>query len=66
MIEDDRARGTAEKRPSQLGRRMSPDLRNLPVSDILIRFAEQIPYAFVAPEDQKAGMFSVITLGNHG
>jgi MFS family permease len=26
---------------------MSPDLRNLLVSDILIRFAEQIPYAFV-------------------
>jgi len=26
---------------------ISPDLRNLLVSDILIRFAEQIPYAFV-------------------
>ena len=26
---------------------MSPDLRNLLVSDVLIRFCEQIPYAFV-------------------
>ena len=26
---------------------ISPPLRNLLVSDILIRFAEQIPYAFV-------------------
>lgn len=30
-----------------LGELFSPDLRNLLVSDILIRFAEQIPYAFV-------------------
>ena len=47
MIEDDNKRGHAEKRPSRLWRLMSPDLRNLLVSDILIRFAEQIPYAFV-------------------
>ncbi len=30
-----------------LRRQMSPDLRNLLVSDILVRFCEQIPYAFV-------------------
>ncbi len=47
MIEDDGRRGKAEKRPTQLWRFMSRDLRNLLVSDILIRFAEQIPYAFV-------------------
>lgn len=47
MIEDNQTRGTAERRPSRLWRRMSPALRNLLVSDILIRFAEQIPYAFV-------------------
>jgi len=47
MIEDDGRRGTAEKRPAHLWRSMSPDLRNLLISDILIRFAEQIPYAFV-------------------
>ena len=48
MIEDDKgARGKAEKRPSRLWQYMNPALRNLLVSDILIRFAEQIPYAFV-------------------
>ncbi len=48
MLEDDKSeRGKAEKRPSRLWRFMSPALRNLLVSDILIRFAEQIPYAFV-------------------
>jgi len=47
MIEDDGRRGKAERRPTHLWRFMSPDLRNLLVSDILIRFAEQIPYAFV-------------------
>jgi len=47
MIEDDHKRGNAEKKPSRLWRFMSRDLRNLLVSDILIRFAEQIPYAFV-------------------
>jgi len=47
MIEDDNERKEAEKRPSRLWRYMSPALRNLLVSDILIRFAEQIPYAFV-------------------
>ncbi|MDD5169530.1 MAG: MFS transporter, partial [Syntrophales bacterium] len=47
MIEDDNERGKAEKLPSRLWRYVSPALRNLLVSDILIRFAEQIPYAFV-------------------
>jgi MFS family permease len=47
MIEDDHLRGKPEKRPSKLWRFMSPALKKLLVSDILIRFAEQIPYAFV-------------------
>jgi len=40
-------RRSAEKNPLKLFREMSPDLRNLLVSDILVRFCEQIPYAFV-------------------
>ena len=47
MIEEDVRRNNAEKRPSRLWRSMAPSLRQLLVSDILIRFAEQIPYAFV-------------------
>lgn len=47
MIVADPPKGQAEKRPSRLWRYMSPALRNLLISDILIRFAEQIPYAFV-------------------
>ena len=47
MIVDDQKRNPAEKRPWRLWRYMSPPLRNLLISDILIRFAEQIPYAFV-------------------
>ncbi len=44
------ATGTAAaKRPSALAlaRQMSPQLRKLLVADILVRFCEQIPYAFV-------------------
>ncbi len=40
-------RSEAEKNPLRLLREMTPDLRNLLISDILIRFCEQIPYAFV-------------------
>lgn len=36
-----------EKNPFRLFQEMSPSLRRLLVSDILIRFCEQIPYAFV-------------------
>ncbi|MBW1981543.1 MAG: MFS transporter [Deltaproteobacteria bacterium] len=36
-----------EKNPLKLYRLMSPDLRRLLVSDILVRYCEQIPYAFV-------------------
>jgi MFS family permease len=36
-----------EKNPRRLLRRMDPALKGLLVSDILVRFCEQIPYAFV-------------------
>ncbi len=36
-----------EKNPIKLFRDMSPSLKRLLVSDILVRFCEQIPYAFV-------------------
>ncbi len=41
--------GERKRHPSPVGLipRMSPALRNLLVSDILVRFCEQIPYAFV-------------------
>ena len=38
---------TPEKNPLKLLRLMNPAMKNLLVSDILIRFCEQIPYAFV-------------------
>ncbi|MBI2568030.1 MAG: MFS transporter [Candidatus Schekmanbacteria bacterium] len=44
----------AEKNPIVLFREMSPQLRNLLVGDILIRFCEQIPYAFVVVWCMKA------------
>jgi MFS family permease len=56
MIEDDmRDKGAAstagifslEKNPLKLMRWMNPAMKGLLVSDILIRFCEQIPYAFV-------------------
>jgi MFS family permease len=37
----------AERNPFRLYRQMTPDLRNLLVSDILIRFCERIPDSFV-------------------
>ena len=48
MIEDDGKRvGKAERNPLRALKLVSPTLRNLLVSDILVRFCEQIPYAFV-------------------
>jgi len=55
LIEDDRkshqdraaAPPTAEHNPLALWKLMSPSLRRLLVADILVRFCEQIPYAFV-------------------
>lgn len=48
LIEDDGERAeAAEKNPWRLWREMSPALRDLLVSDILIRFCERIPDSFV-------------------
>ncbi len=47
FVEDERAARSEPVRLRGMFRLINPDLRNLLVSDILIRFAEQIPYAFV-------------------
>ncbi len=49
LIEDGRPRESddAEANPLRMWGMMSPQLRNLLIADILIRFCEQIPYAFV-------------------
>jgi len=50
LITDEAARGTVgapQGRPWRLLGRMSPALRGLLATDILVRFCEQIPYAFV-------------------
>jgi len=44
---DDPSHPRAEKNPLKVLRQMTPALRNLLISDILVRFCEQIPYAFV-------------------
>jgi MFS family permease len=54
LIEDEppessegQGRTRAEKNPLPLFRHMAPSLKRLLISDILVRFCEQIPYAFV-------------------
>ena len=52
LIEDDPGRGGASQRraesnPLRLWRQMDKPLRELLLADILVRFCEQIPYAFV-------------------
>ncbi len=59
---------TPEKNPLKLLRLMNPAMKRLLVTDILIRFCEQIPYAFVVvwcmkiiPEPVTAVQFGVLT-----
>lgn len=47
MIEEVKEEKKAETNPLRVFHLLSPNLRNLLVSDILVRFCEQIPYAFV-------------------
>ncbi len=47
LVADERREGKAEGNPLRALGLMSPALRRLLVSDILVRFCEQIPYAFV-------------------
>jgi len=46
MVQDKKSGAEAQSNPLKLYSLMTPDLRNLLISDILIRYAEQIPYAF--------------------
>lgn len=48
LIEDRPRAAQAEPNPLRLLHRMTPAFRVLLVSDILVRFSEQIPYAFMA------------------
>jgi len=52
LIKDDAQQKHPKEQPlamaAEMFRRMSPDLRNLLVADILIRVCEQIPYAYLA------------------
>lgn len=64
LIEDDKqVTGAAEKNPLRLWRFMKGDLRQLLVSDILIRYAEQIPYAFVVVWCLKNNTISAFQFG---
>jgi MFS family permease len=51
LIQDQRASAAADKplprHPLKVLREMNPALKNLLLADVLIRFCEQIPYAFV-------------------
>ncbi len=47
FIKEDPVKKAAEKNPFALFKYMDKNLKNLLISDILIRFCEQIPYAFV-------------------
>ena len=64
MIEPDKpTKGVAEKNPLNLWRFMGADLRRLLVSDVLIRYAEQIPYAFVVVWCLKNNAISAFQFG---
>jgi MFS family permease len=47
VLSDNISKLTPEKNPLKLFRLMNPAMKRLLVNDILIRFCEQIPYAFV-------------------
>lgn len=47
LIDEPPKRNRADANPMHLARLISPPLRSLLISDILVRFCEQIPYAFV-------------------
>jgi len=63
FIEDRREGGQAEGNPLHLARYMSADLRNLLISDILVRFCEQIPYAFAVVYAMKIVGVSSVQFG---
>ncbi|MBI2437938.1 MAG: MFS transporter [Lentisphaerae bacterium] len=63
ITDDSPARQPAEKNPLRLLRRMAPELKKLLLSDILARFAEQIPYAFVVIWCMKNNQLSAVQFG---
>jgi predicted MFS family arabinose efflux permease len=70
LIEDDRrspqdraAAPAAEHNPLRLWKFMSPSLKRLLVADILVRFCEQIPYAFVVIWAVNGGFVSASQFG---
>lgn len=64
MIGDDAPRRRpAEKNPLALWGRMAPALKQLLLADILVRFAEQIPYAFVVIWCLKNNTISAVQFG---
>jgi MFS family permease len=64
MIEDGgKSALPAQKNPLKIYGEMSPQLRNLLVSDVLVRFCEQIPYAFVVVWAVKTVGISALQFG---
>ena len=64
MIEEKHVRvNQAERNPFKVFSLISPNLRNLLVSDILVRFAEQIPYAFVVVWAMRNHNLSAVQFG---
>jgi len=62
-VEDRKSTTKAEANPLRLFKLMTPAFRTLLVSDILIRFSEQIPYAFMAIWVIKNNGLSPVTFG---
>lgn len=62
-VEDRKSTTRAEANPLRLFGRMSPAFRTLLVSDILVRFSEQIPYAFMAIWVMKNNGLSSVEFG---
>jgi MFS family permease len=63
LIEDKGRKASADGNPLRLLKYLSPDLRNLLVSDILVRFCEQIPYAFAVVYCMKIVGISAVQFG---
>jgi MFS family permease len=63
LIQTIRENKHAEGNPLKMWAQMPPQLKNLLVSDILIRFCEQIPYAFVVVWSMKMVGISALQFG---
>lgn len=63
LVEDRKSTTKAEADPLKLFGLMSPAFRKLLIADILVRFSEQIPYAFMAIWVIKNNGLSPVTFG---